>query len=91
MSPFNFIRMSLHSAEYELSSVRPRQALDRLLVLQALDPYSDQICRLVLRSYADLGDFIGFRKHYDKYKELLQRDLGIRPDHVIDSWVQKVL
>ncbi|AIQ32948.1 MULTISPECIES: response regulator [unclassified Paenibacillus] len=86
-----FIRMSLHSAEYELSSVRPRQALDRLLVLQALDPYSDQICRLVLRSYADLGDFIGFRKHYDKYKELLQRDLGIRPDHVIDSWVQKVL
>ncbi|KHL93342.1 hypothetical protein QW71_23745 [Paenibacillus sp. IHB B 3415] len=86
-----FIRMSLHSAEYELSSVRPRQALDRLIVLQALDPYSDQICRLVLRSYADLGDFIGFRKHYDKYKELLQRDLGIRPDHVIDSWVQKVL
>ncbi|OMF28767.1 response regulator [Paenibacillus sp. FSL H8-0259] len=86
-----FIRMSLHSAEYELSSVRPRQALDRLLVLQALDPYSDQICRLVLRSYADLGDFIGFRKHYDKYKELLQRDLGIQPDHVIDSWVQKVL
>lgn len=86
-----FIRMSLHSAEYELSSVRPRQALDRLLVLQALDPYSDQICRLVLRSYADLGDFIGFRKHYDKYKELLQQDLGIRPDHVIDSWVQKVL
>ncbi|MEI2399002.1 response regulator [Paenibacillus phytohabitans] len=86
-----FIRMSLHSAEYELSSARPRQALDRLLVLQALDPYSDQICRLVLRSYADLGDFIGFRKHYDKYKELLQRDLGIRPDHVIDSWVQKVL
>ncbi|MEK3696438.1 response regulator [Paenibacillus sp. FSL R10-2199] len=86
-----FIRMSLHSAEYELSSVLPRQALDRLLVLQALDPYSDQICRLVLRSYADLGDFIGFRKHYDKYKELLQRDLGIQPDHVIDSWVQKVL
>lgn len=86
-----FIRMSLHSAEYELSSGRPRQALDRLLVLQAADPYSDQICRLVLRSYADLGDFIGFRKHYDKYKELLQRDLGIRPDQVIDSWVQKVL
>lgn len=86
-----FIRMSLHSAEYELSSVRPRQALDRLLILQALDPYSDQICRLVLRSYADLGDFIGFRKHYDKYKELLQRDLGIQPDHVIDNWVQKVL
>lgn len=86
-----FIRMSLHSAEYELSSIRPRQALDRLLVLQAMDPYSDQICRLVLRSYADLGDFIGFRKHYDKYKELLQQDLGIRPDHVIDSWVQKVL
>ena len=86
-----YIRMAQHSAEYELSSGRPRQALDRLLELQAVDPYSDQICRLVLRSYADLGDFIGFRKHYDKYKELLERDLGIRPDHVMDSWVQKVL
>ncbi|NQX46374.1 response regulator [Paenibacillus tritici] len=86
-----YIRMALHSAEYELSSGRPRQALDRLLDLQAVDPYSDQICRLALRSYADLGDFIGFRTHYDKYKELLERDLGIRPDQVMDSWVQKVL
>lgn len=86
-----YITMALHSADYELSSGRPRQALDRLLDLQAADPYSDQICRLVLRSYADLGDFIGFRKHYDKYKELLETDLGIHPDHTIDSWVQKVL
>lgn len=86
-----YIRMALHSAEYELASGRPRQALDRLLDLQASDPYSDQICRLVLRSYADLGDFIGFRTHYDKYKELLERDLGIRPDQVMDSWVQRVL
>ncbi|WP_340026364.1 response regulator [Paenibacillus sp. FSL K6-1096] len=86
-----YIRMSLHSAEYELASGRPRQALERLLDLQAADPYSDQICRLILRSYADLGDFIGFRTHYDKYKELLERDLGIRPDQVMDSWVQRVL
>lgn len=86
-----YIRMALHSAEYELASGRPRQALERLLDLQAVDPYSDQICRLVLRSYADLGDFIGFRTHYDRYKELLERDLGIRPDQVMDSWVQRVL
>lgn len=86
-----YIRMALHSAEYELASGRPRQALERLLDLQAIDPYSDQICRLVLRSYVDLGDFIGFRTHYDRYKELLERDLGIRPDQVMDSWVQRVL
>lgn len=86
-----YIRMALHSAEYELSSGRPRLALERLLDLQAADPYSDQLCRLILRSYADLGDFIGFRTHYDKYKELLENELGIRPDQVMDSWVQKVL
>lgn len=86
-----YIRMALHSAEYELSSGRPRLALERLLDLQAADPYSDQLCRLILRSYADLGDFIGFRTHYDKYKELLENELDIRPDQVMDSWVQKVL
>ncbi|WP_405105208.1 response regulator [Paenibacillus sp. FSL K6-1217] len=86
-----YIRMALHSAEYELSSGRPRLALERLLDLQAADPYSDQLCRLILRSYADLGDFIGFRTHYDQYKELLEKELGIRPDQVMDSWVQKVL
>ncbi|WP_151733536.1 response regulator [Paenibacillus tengchongensis] len=82
-----YLQMALRSAEYELDALRPRQALGRLLALQEIDPYSEEICRLALRSYADIGDLLGFRKHYDKYKELLESELGIRPDRMMESWV----
>ncbi|OKP99663.1 response regulator [Paenibacillus sp. P46E] len=86
-----YLQMALRSAEYELNTARPSHSLSRLLSLQAVDPYSEDICRLILRSYADLGDFIGFRKHYENYKALLYSELGIHPDSVMDSWVQRVL
>jgi two-component SAPR family response regulator len=86
----NYLQMALRSAEYELGSQRPRQALARLTALQEVDPYSEDICRLVLRSYADLGDFLGFRSHYENYKTLLQNELGIHPGSIMDSWVQNV-
>ncbi|MNI26529.1 Transcriptional regulatory protein EmbR [compost metagenome] len=86
----NYIQMALRSAEYELGTQRPRQALTRLTALQEVDPYSEDICRLVLRCYADLGDFLGFRNHYENYKTLLQNDLGIPPGSIMDNWVQNV-
>ncbi|MBW4085676.1 response regulator [Paenibacillus sp. S150] len=86
-----YLQMALRSAEYELNLSRPREAQARLLSLQKVDPYSEEICRLALRSYADLGDFIGCRNHYDTYKALLHSELGIHPGSVMDSWVQKVL
>ncbi|CAH1210451.1 Protein-glutamate methylesterase/protein-glutamine glutaminase [Paenibacillus auburnensis] len=85
-----YLQMALRSAEYELGSQRPQQALTRLTALQEVDPYSEDICRLVLRSYADLGDFLGFRNHYENYKTLLQSELGIHPGSIMDNWVQKV-
>lgn len=85
-----FLQMALRSAEYELASQRPRQALARLIKLQEVDPYSEDICRLILRSYADLGDFLGFRNHYESYKTLLESELGIHPGSIMDSWVQNV-
>lgn len=85
-----YLQMELRSAEYELGSRRPRQALARLTRLQEADPYSEDICRLILRSYADLGDFPGFRKHYDNYKALLQNELGIHPGSMMENWVQNM-
>lgn len=85
-----YLQMALRSAEYELGSRRPRQALARLTRLQEADPYSEDICRLILRSYADLGDFPGFRKHYDNYKALLQNELGIHPGSMMENWVQNM-
>lgn len=85
-----YVQMALRSAEYELGTERPRQALTRLLALREVDAYSEDICRLTLRCYADLGDFIGFKNHYENYKALLQSELGIHPDRVMDSWVQNI-
>ncbi|UQZ34036.1 response regulator receiver protein [Paenibacillus sp. PK3_47] len=85
-----YLQMALRSAEYELGTERPRQALTRLLALREADAYSEDICRLTLRCYADLGDFIGFKNHYENYKALLQNELGIHPDHVMDSWVKNI-
>lgn len=86
----NYVQMALRSAEYEQGTGRPRQALTRLLALREVDAYSEDICRLTLRCYADLGDFIGFKNHYENYKALLQNELGIHPDRVMDSWVQNI-
>jgi two-component system LytT family response regulator len=87
----SYLQMALRSAEYELNGDRPRQALQRLLTLQEVDPYSEAICLLTLRSYADLGDFYALRSHYESYKALLHSDLGIRPDSVMENWVKNVL
>ncbi len=69
-------------AREELRSGRARQSVQRLLNLQQREPYSDDICGLLLTAYAQLGEYIAAQKHYESFVSLLEDELGIEPQQV---------
>ncbi|QYK60156.1 Protein-glutamate methylesterase/protein-glutamine glutaminase [Paenibacillus sp. S25] len=69
-------------AREELRSGRTRQSVQRLLSLQQREPYSDDICGLLLTAYAQLGDYTAAQKHYESFVRILEDELGIEPQQV---------
>lgn len=69
-------------ARDELRSGRTRQSVQRLLSLQQREPYSDDICGLLLTAYAQLGDYTAAQKHYESFVRILEDELGIEPQQV---------
>lgn len=74
-----YIRMGLRSAEYEQRSAKERQAVERLLRMQDIDPYSEDLCAAILQAYANLGDKTAMRLHYELYRKLMREELGVEP------------
>lgn len=70
----------LGMANAELRAGFVTEAMERLVVLQEKEPYSDEMCRLILYAYANVGKGELLRSHYDKFERLLHADLGIEPD-----------
>lgn len=75
-----FVRLSLHTAVYELATCRERQAIQRLGRVLEKDPYSEKCCLLFLKAYASLKDYGSLTSHYESFVRLLQKDLGIEPE-----------
>ncbi|MGO4950295.1 response regulator [Paenibacillus sp. DRB1-1] len=69
-------------AREELRSGCTRQSVQRLLSLQQREPYSDDICGLLLTAYAQLGDYTAAQKHYESFVRILEDELGIEPQQV---------
>lgn len=69
----------LGMANAELRAGFVTEAMERLAVLQEKEPYSDEICRLILCAYANVGSWELLRRHYDKFASLLDAELGIEP------------
>ncbi|WP_127588350.1 response regulator [Paenibacillus koleovorans] len=69
----------LGMAAAELQAGFITEALELLAVLQEKEPYSDELCRLILCAYAKAGNWELAQGHYDKFVGLLLAELGIEP------------
>ncbi|MBO9610298.1 MAG: response regulator [Paenibacillaceae bacterium] len=81
----------LEMAHAELQAGFVAEAMERLAVLQDKEPYSDEMCRLILSAYANVGNWELVRWHYDKFERLLQADLGIEPDAETKKCYEKLI
>lgn len=86
-----YARAMLGMAKFELLSGLVAEATKRLFVLQEKEPYSDEICRLVLRAYADAENWDGLERHYDRFASLLHDELGTEPDSETKICYEKLI
>ncbi|GIO64295.1 response regulator [Paenibacillus cineris] len=75
-----FVRSSLLAADYEQAVGQARKALDRLLGLQSVEPFSDEVCRKVLLSYLQAGETGEAQRHYDAFVRVLSEELDAEPE-----------
>ncbi|MEI7028132.1 response regulator [Paenibacillus sp. y28] len=77
-----YMQLSLAAAGYELRNGQQRQAVRRLNKLQEKEPYSDEICRLLLTAYAGLNDYASLQAHYESFAALLASELQAEPEQL---------
>lgn len=75
-----YVSLMQRISEYDLNAGRNRKALQRLSMLQEKDPYSEEVCCLLLEAYARLNDYVSLRHHYKAFVNGLQLELGIDPE-----------
>ncbi|OME79116.1 hypothetical protein BK120_22735 [Paenibacillus sp. FSL A5-0031] len=75
-----YFRLVSSMARYELEEGRAQSAIQRLTTAQISFPYSDEICRLLLAGYAQIGDTELLNRCYETYAQLLLQELGVIPE-----------
>ncbi|GAB6992378.1 response regulator [Paenibacillus pini] len=75
-----YIEASLRAAGYEHQTGKSQQAIQRLLVLQQKEAFSEEICRSILIIYASMNNYNALLNYYNSYMILLRDELGIEPD-----------
>ncbi len=56
-----------------------REALDFAARAQAVDPFSERACRVLMRGYAELGETPRALREYERCRVLLLEELGVDP------------
>ncbi|WP_267885658.1 response regulator [Paenibacillus durus] len=74
-----YLNFVLRVAAYEIEHGFERKALERLHFAEKKAPYSEEICRLLLTTYARQGEYASLNRHYEAFVKLLHADLGIEP------------
>ncbi|MDF2717515.1 MAG: hypothetical protein K0R28_4440, partial [Paenibacillus sp.] len=75
-----FVEVAQALAEYEMSRGNETRALRSLIVLQEKDPYSEEVCRLVMKAYARLGDYAALKACYEAFAYISRKKLGVDPE-----------
>ncbi|MNI19531.1 Transcriptional regulatory protein YehT [compost metagenome] len=79
----NYIRYVLLLAKQEMNACHELQAIERLRHAQEKEPYSEEICELILTAYAKLQDYESLQQYYDTFTELVRSELETEPDRKI--------
>ncbi|MBU5352928.1 response regulator [Paenibacillus barcinonensis] len=67
-------------ARWDMMQGRGGQAIELLIELQEREPYSEEICRLMMEVYASMDDQQGILRLYHSFTLVLKEDLGHQPE-----------
>ncbi|BBI31014.1 response regulator [Cohnella abietis] len=85
-----YVLLMQNVAKYEAATGRQHEALKRLVAIHEQDPYSDEICLLILNIYDQLNDYDALLTYYDQFAKLLRDELNSEPEPQIQLLVQAV-
>lgn len=74
------VQLALYFAEDKRINGKHEEAIRHLSALQTTDPFNEEICRLLMRTHAELGDKRGVRECYQMLSQRLEEDLGVGPE-----------
>ena len=74
-----FGRVTTALAKLELSEKRLASAKKYAEETLTVDPYREDIHRLILKIYGAQGKPASVKKHFEGLRELLKKDLGVEP------------
>ncbi|WP_342553348.1 response regulator [Paenibacillus sp. FSL R7-0652] len=75
-----YIGLVMDIARWEMAHERGEQAIELLTELQEREPYSEEICRLMMEVYASMDDQQGILRLYHSFTLVLKEDLGHQPE-----------
>ncbi|WP_410771588.1 response regulator [Fontibacillus sp. BL9] len=75
-----YIKTSLLAVEYEQRTGRELRAVQRLEALTAIDPFSEELCRMLISLYAKLGDYVSLVRYYEAFVLFLREELDAYPE-----------
>ncbi|MDQ0659638.1 bacterial transcriptional activator domain-containing protein [Paenibacillus sp. W2I17] len=67
-------------ARWDMEHGRGKEAIEQLTILQEREPYSEEICRLMMEVYASMDDQQGILRLYHSFTLTLNEDLGYQPE-----------
>lgn len=75
-----YMGLVMDIAHWEMAHERGEQAIELLMELQEREPYSEEICRLMMEVYASMDDQQGILRLYHSFTLTLKEDLGHQPE-----------
>ncbi|WP_434748890.1 response regulator [Paenibacillus amylolyticus] len=75
-----YTELVMDIATWEMNHGLGGQAIELLMQLQEREPYSEEICRLMMEVYASMDDQQGILRLYHSFTLILKEDLGHQPE-----------
>ncbi|OWR31782.1 hypothetical protein CDO73_04690 [Saccharibacillus sp. O23] len=84
------VQLALYFAEDKRINGKHEEAIRHLSALQTTDPFNEEICRLLMRTHAELGDKRGVRECYQMLRQRLEEDLGVEPERQTEELYEQL-
>lgn len=75
-----FIKASLLSVEYERKTGKELRAIQRMEALILLEPFSEELCRMLIALYASSGNYASLVRYYEAFVLFLREELDTSPE-----------
>ncbi|HBG15729.1 MAG TPA: hypothetical protein DDW93_03025, partial [Firmicutes bacterium] len=84
------IELKQKLAVYYLKNKMYSRAVTHLHQLTALKPYSEEVLRLLLTAFAEMGDQSAVKKQYTVFSQTISEELGLQPSSEVSAFYKKI-